>query len=173
MPCEYSDIIVSPQELKFEVEEGSPLIPPYQNIRLEKASHNLTPRWTAASAQHWIYYNPKSGEAPARIRVNITQQPGMVPGVYQGQLLLGPNEEGVSILPSPTVTIRLEVKAKPVPTPPPGPPVPPPEPAPEPAPEPPPTPPPAEPPAEPPPAPPPPQENWFVRFWKWLLDLFK
>ena len=158
--CEYSDIVVSPQQLKFEVEEGSPFIPPYQDIRLEKASHNLTPRWTAAADAGWVYYKPKSGEAPERIRVSTTTAiREMAAGVYQGHLLLGANERGVAILPSPFVTITLEIKAKPVP------PAPPPEP-------PPPEPPPPEPPPPEPPPPAPPQENWFLRFWKWLRDLF-
>jgi DNA-binding transcriptional LysR family regulator len=165
MPCEYSDIIVSPQELRFEVEEGSQFIPPYQDIRLEKASHNLTPRWTAVADAGWVYYRPKSGEAPERIQVSTTTAiKEMAAGVYQAHLLLGA-DEGVAILPSKIVTITLEVKAKPVPPtpPPPEPPVPPP---PEPGPQ-----PPA--PEPPPPAPEPPQENCSVRFWKWLLGLFR
>jgi len=153
--CKYSDILVSPQELKFVVEEGSQFIPPYQPIRLEKITNDLTPSWVAVADANWISYTPKSSDAvPIQVRVGV-KSVGMGVGVYKAQLLLD-SPTGVSILPSPLVSITLEVKAK-------EPPAPEPEPSPGPAPEP-----------EPEPEPPPPAEppeSWWSRFWKWLLGL--
>jgi len=172
--CKYSDILVSPQELKFVVEEGSQFIPPYQPIRLEKITNYLTPSWVAVADANWISYTPKSSDAvPIQVRVGV-KSVGMGVGLYQGNLILN-SPTGVVIWPSPTVSITLEVKAKepPVPEPEPEPPVEPPvEPPAEPPAE-----PPVEPPAEPPTEPPvePPAEppgSWWSRFLKWLLGLF-
>lgn len=167
--CKYSNIRVSPQELKFEMQEGTDFVPPYQRVRLENASHDLSPTWFAAADAGWVYYRPKSGKTPKDLQVGTTTAPSSwVPGIYKARLLIS-SREGVTILPSPYVDITLEVKAK---EPPPAePPVEPPvEPPPEPPVE-----PPVEPPAEPPsepPAEPPAQEPWWSRLWKWLIGLF-
>ena len=168
--CKYSDILVSPQELKFEMLEGSDFIPPYQIVRLTKASSDLTPRWLAVANANWVYYRPQSGKAPKQVQVSTSHL--LAPAIYKARLLLS-SPEYVAILPLPYIDITLEVR--PINPPPSEPPeVPPPEPPDE-APTEPPTEPPVEPPTEPPvepPVEPPAEESWWVRFWKWLLGLF-
>ena len=156
--CKYSDILVSPQELKFVVEEGSQFIPPYQLISLKKATYDLTPHWFAVADADWVYFRPQDGEVPKQIQVSTNL--GVPAGIHQAKIIFT-SSSSVSFLPSPFVSITLEVKPK--------------EPAPPPAPEAPPPPPPTPPTPPAPPAPPPPvepPESWWSRFWKWLLGLF-
>lgn len=156
--CKYSDISISPQELIFRVQEGSEFIPPYQYVVLEKVTASGLPaNWTAAVDADWVLLNIRSGTVPGRIRVGV-RSVGMATGVYFAKLTI---RSHVVVLPSPTISITLEVKA----TEPPAPPEPePPEPEP-PEPE----PPEPEPPVEPP-APPEPPGCWLPG---WPLQLFR
>jgi hypothetical protein len=130
MPCEFSDIVVSPQKLKFLVDEGSQFIPTYQYISLEKGSEGeLTPTWDATANAGWIYFRPEGGSTPKTIQVNVNSI-GMAAGSYHGQITISSH---VQVLPSPLIDIELEIKGQPEPVPAPEP-IPEPGPAPQPAP---------------------------------------
>lgn len=139
MQCGYSDIVVSPQELKFLVDEGYQFIPPYQYISVEKATSDMTPTWDASTDKDWLTCHIVASTTPRTIQIGC-KSIGMAAGNYHGRITITSH---VQILPSPIVDIELEVKAKPEPVPPepippePEPPEPvPPEPEPEPQPEP-------------------------------------
>jgi hypothetical protein len=114
--CKYSNVILSTQELKFIVQEGYSL-PPDQIIGLERAvPTDLSPTWEAFSRARWISYNPKFchkyDAVPNQIQVNIMEK--MAVGKYQDIITLSASN-GVEILPSPVVSIVLEVQPKPPP----------------------------------------------------------
>ena len=114
MPCQFSDIVVSPQSLKFMVQEGSQFIPPYQYISLEKGPEGeLTPTWDATANASWIYFRPEVGSTPKTIQVNVNSV-GMAAGNYHGQITISSH---VLIFPRSTIDIDLEVKAQSVPVP--------------------------------------------------------
>jgi hypothetical protein len=114
--CKYSNVILSTQELKFTVQEGYSY-PPDQVIGLERAvPTDLSPKWEAFSKTRWISYHPKFCDkydaVPNQIRVNIMEN--MAVGTYQGIITLSASN-GVAILPSPVVSIVLEVQPQPPP----------------------------------------------------------
>jgi hypothetical protein len=114
--CKYSNVILSTQELKFTVQEGYSL-PLDQIIGLERAiPTDLSPKWEAFSKARWISYHPKFcnkyDAVPNQIRVNIMQK--MAVGKYQDVITLSASN-GVAILPSPVVSVVLEVQPKPAP----------------------------------------------------------
>jgi len=114
--CKYSNVILSTQELKFTVQEGYSL-PLDQIIGLERAvPTDLSPEWEAFSKARWISYTPKFchkyDAVPNQIRVNIMEN--MAVGKYQDIITLSASN-GVAILPSPVVSIVLEVQPKPPP----------------------------------------------------------
>jgi hypothetical protein len=114
--CKYSNVILSTQELKFTVQEGCPL-PLEQVIGLERAiPTDLSPTWEAFSRARWFSYEPKFchkyNAVPNQIQVNITEN--MAVGKYQDTITLSASN-GVAILPSPVVSIVLEVQPKPLP----------------------------------------------------------
>lgn len=128
MQCGYSDIVVSPQELKFLVDEGYQFIPPYQYISVEKATSDMTPIWDASTDKDWLTCHIVASTTPRTIQIGC-KSIGMAAGIYHGQITITSH---VQILPSPIVDITLEVKAKPEPVPPAPDPGPNPEPEPEP-----------------------------------------
>jgi len=112
--CKYSNVILSTQELKFTVQEGYSL-PPDQIIGLERAvPTDLSPEWDAFAKARWVSYTPKFchkyNAVPNQIRVNIMEK--MAVGKYQDIITLSASN-GVAILPSPVVSIVLEVQPKP------------------------------------------------------------
>jgi hypothetical protein len=112
--CKYSNVILSTQELKFIVQEGYSL-PLVQIIGLERAvPTDLSPTWEAFSRSRWFVYNPKFchkyDAVPNKIQVNIMEN--MAVGKYQDIITLSASN-GVAILPSPVVSIVLEVQPKP------------------------------------------------------------
>ena len=128
MPCEFSNIVVSPQKLKFLVEEGSQFVPSQQFISVADATHDLTPTWDASADQSWISWHKQNSTTPRYIRVNC-RSVGMAAGIYRGQITITSH---VQVLPSPIIDIELEIKgqSEPVPEP-----VPAPAPAPDPQPD--------------------------------------
>jgi len=131
MPCEFSNIVVSPQKLKFLVEEGSQFVPSQQFISVADATHDLTPTWDASADQSWISWHKQNSTTPRYIRVNC-RSVGMAAGIYRGQITITSH---VQVLPSPIIDIELEIKGQSEPEPEPTP-VPEPVPAPAPAPDP-------------------------------------
>jgi len=156
----YRNILVSPQELRFQYVEGSAAAPSVQNVDLTRETSDMAPSWHA-QADNWITFSPSTGgKVPANLRVRPKIDiKSWLPGTYRGELIIvTPN--GVSILPSPVVTIVLEIQPKESPQPEPTePPTEPTEPEPE--------------PTEPTEPPQPPEESQWQRFWNWLLELLR
>jgi len=117
MPCEFSNIVVSPQKLKFLVEEGSQFVPSQQFISVADATHDLTPTWDASADQSWISWHKQNSTTPRYIRVNC-RSVGMAAGIYRGQITITSH---VQVLPSPIIDIELEIKGQDTPVPEPGP----------------------------------------------------
>jgi len=115
MPCEFSNIVVSPQKLKFLTEEGSQFVPSQQFISVADATHDLTPTWDASADQSWISWHKQNSTTPRYIRVNC-RSVGMAAGIYRGQITITSH---VQVLPSPLIDIELEIKgqSEPVPEP--------------------------------------------------------
>jgi hypothetical protein len=174
MPCEFSNIVVSPQKLKFTVQAESQFIQPYQFISLKKGEEGvLAPTWDAFADAGWIYFRPGSGSISEDIQVTCSSI-GMAAGIYRGQITITSH---VQVLPSPIIDIEVEIKGpEPVPEPVPAP-VPEPVPAPAPAPDPQPGVPPAPiPEGEPIPESPQPFEIWELikKIIDWILEkIFK
>ena len=165
--CKYSNILVSPQELRFQFIEGSWAAPSIQSIDLTRETSDLTPGWHAM-ADDWITFSPSGGgKVPAKLRVRPKIDiKTWLPGTYTGQVtIITPNS--VSILPSPVVTIILEIQPKEAPPEPTEPTEPPTEPTQ-----------PTEPtePAESPPSQPPvqpPEQSQWERLWNAFLELLR
>ena len=166
---EYSGITLKPAQLDFETPEGWKFIPPSQQVRTRKVGTGRSPHWTVEADEDWIRLSRNSGQGEGRVRVSCASI-GMSSGFYIGAITLSSH-----VLQEPVRTlVTLTVKPKDPPQPPdPPPPDPPPPPPPPPDPSPPDPPPPdPSPPDEPPDEPPddPPEENWFLRFIKWVLE---
>jgi len=133
MPCKFSNIVVSPQKLKFTVQAESQFIPPYQFISLKKGEEGvLAPTWDAFADAGWIYFRPRSGSISEDIQVTCGSI-GMAAGIYHGQITITSH---VQVLPSAIIDIELEIKGQSEPVPEPAPaPVPAPGPAPDPQPD--------------------------------------
>ena len=162
MPCEYSNLTVTPDHLDFETNQGSPYIPPMQDLFIKKDSHALPAAWDIITDQPWLSVRPMYGRAAKRLRVHVDPR-GLKVGAWVGTITVASH---VTVTPS-VVAVYLTIKGEPEPEPKP-------EPGPQPTP-PQPTPPGPEPQPEPEPEPPPQppeQESWLARFWKWLRELF-
>jgi len=161
MACKFSNIIVSPSEMRFEVDEGWGFNPPYQYLRIEnEISHDRSPHWEATVDEGWMIMGPSSGSTPVMVRIGC-QSIGKAAGVYQGTIRISSH---VEVTPSEIpITLTVIPKEEPPVDPPVEPPPDPPE-EPEPLPD-----PPVEPeiPLEPDV---PPEPHWFwVLLWR-ILD---
>jgi hypothetical protein len=168
--CEYSRLMITPQRLDFEVEEGFQFYLPKQYLDIKKvsaASNDMTPEWGASASEKWVSVYPRSGrgDKPLQVGVNYVGKPV---GEHHAQITV---KSDVTEVVNPTIEIVLTVKAKPEPEPPePKPPTPP---EPEP-----PTPPEPEPPEPEPPEPEPePEPSWWEAIKKvidWIMEhIFK
>lgn len=159
--CNFSDIIITPDHLDFEMQEGSSFNPPTQDLFLKKDGPGLSATWdaevTTQGPQVWLKLSPASGSVPKRVRVYCKSM-GMPKGEWNGEIKI---HSHVKVIPS-VIPVKLVVKGEEPPEPPPEPPEPP-----EPPPEPP------EPPPEPPEPPPePPEKSCLQRLIERLLDFF-
>ena len=158
--CEFSDTIVSPVELHFEVNEGFKFNPPCQWLYFEKSSTGRSANWEATTNQEWISINPEIGSVPKRVRVDANSV-GIVAGVYRSEIRFTSH---VEVIPS-VITVTLTVKGiqptPPEPEPDPDIPPEPKPPVPEPSPEPEDT----EPPSE--------EKSWIRRVIDWLISILK
>jgi hypothetical protein len=175
--CNFSDIIITPDHLDFEMQEGSSFNPPTQDLFFKKDGSGLPASWdaevTLQGTQMWLVLRPMSGSVPKRVRVYCKSM-GMPAGEWSGEIRISSH---VKVTPS-VIPVKLKVKGEEPPEEPKPPAEPPTEPPEEP--EPPPAPPAPPEPPEPPPAPPePPQEpppdqwSWLRKFIEWLLGLFR
>jgi len=93
MACKFSNIIVSPSEMRFEVDEGWGFIPPYQYLRIEnEISHDKSPHWEATVDEGWMIMGSSSGSTPVRVRIGC-QSIGKPAGVYQGTIRISSHVE--------------------------------------------------------------------------------
>jgi len=141
--CPYSNIIVSPQKLLLETQEGSQFVPPSKFITLEKETHDNSPSWEMRllPGGDWVSLYPKSGKlstSKKQVRVSV-KSIGMPAGTYKATIEVV-SSSGVEVKPSPYVEVVLEVY-----------PVAPPEPEPQP---------------EPQPEPEPPPSTWLQQLWE-------
>ena len=119
--CKFSDLIVTPERLDFEIEEGSSFVPPTQDLFIKKAGGEgvLDAGWdlhiVTQGPQSWLKANPMGGRGTGRVRVsvkatNIVLPRGTVAGEWKGQIEITPDVK-VSVTPS-VIPVRLVVKAK-------------------------------------------------------------
>jgi len=160
--CPYSNIIVSPQKLLLETQEGSQFVPPSKFITLEKETHDNSPSWEMRllPGGDWVSLYPKSGKlstSKKQVRVSV-KSIGMPAGTYKATIEVV-SSSGVEVKPSPYVEVVLEVY-----------PVAPPEPEPQPEPQPEPEP---EPEPEPQPEPEPPPSTWLQQLWELIKRLLE
>jgi hypothetical protein len=160
--CEYSDILITPDHLEFEMEEGSQFVPPTQDLFIKKDGSGLPASWDVevkpTVPESWLEVKPMSGSVPKRVRVHC-KSIGMPEGEWNGEIKIIPRVEGVKVTPS-VIPVTLSVMAK--------------EPSEPGEPEEPPGEPPEEPPEEPEPPPKPPEEkSWLRKFIEWLIGLFR
>jgi len=162
--CSFSDIIITPDHLDFEIQEGASYNPPTQDLFLKKDGAGLPASWdaevTTQGPQVWLKLSPVSDSVPKRVRVYCKSM-GMPAGGWNGEIRIVSH---VKVTPS-VIPVKLKIKGEEPPEPPPEPPEPPEPPGPPPE--------PPEPP-EPPPEPPEPpgnEENWLHKLIEWLLDL--
>ena len=168
MPCEYSDLNVTPSHLKFQAEQGTHYVLPQVDLFIKKVGEGvLSPSWDiqveAQGEVPWITLRPMHGRGPKRVRVKVDPR-HLKAGVFTAEITIASH---VSVTPE-TITVKLTVIG--VPEPPPTEPTKPPVEKPE-LPEPPKPPEPPEPPPQPPPAKP--EESRWQRLLKWLLGLFR
>jgi hypothetical protein len=168
--CEYSDILITPDHLEFEMDEGSQFVPPTQDLFIKKAGSGLPASWdaevTGDGPQYWIELSTMSGSVPKRVRIHC-KSIGMPSGEWNGEIKIIPRVEGVKVTPS-VIPVKLKVKGEEPTEPTEPPPEPPEEPPEEPG------QPPEEPPEEPEPPPKPPEEkSWLRKFIEWLFGLFR
>lgn len=151
--CEYSNIVLSRQEIQLETIEGYRFIPAYETIMVDKEGPGMPANWQAKADAVWVAFRPYTGPTPDRIQVSAKL--GMPAGTHEGTLTFSSH---VSILPSPHVKVILHVAPIPEPEPP--------------QPEPPQPEPPAPPPAPPPPEPPAPepQPSWLRQLLERLME---
>jgi hypothetical protein len=118
--CTYGDILVSPQEINFEIEQGA-YLPPYQYVMLAKTGDGNNPNFVARAYAEWLTVHVMNGEytVPGSVRLGLTTvAKNYLVGKYNVYLTIQ-NTSGTAVLPSPIVTVTLKVKPKPGP---PGPP---------------------------------------------------
>lgn len=189
MSCEYSDLKVSPDYLKFEAKKGDPMVPPKQYLQVEKTMHTLSPRWyieieiTGGSLGPWLSVKPMNAEGSKKLRVGVDHRQ-LKAGTYNGKIRILPKKGyDIGIAPA-MIPVDLVVKGDVTPEPPPQEFICPycrfpfsnqaelewhissahPEPEPEPKPE---------PPKPPPPKPEPnPLEKFFIWIWEWFRKRF-
>jgi len=89
MSCRYSDIIVTPTELSFEVKEGWKFVSASQYIKLIKSGRGRDPHWTATIEPEadWLRISPLLGTAPGSIKVYCDAR-GLTAGLYAGGIIL-------------------------------------------------------------------------------------
>jgi hypothetical protein len=164
--CEYSDILITPDHLEFEMDEGSQFVPPTQDLFIKKAGSGLPAYWDAVvtgyGPQYWLELSTMSGSVPKRVRVHC-KSIGMPAGEWNGEIKITPRVEGVKVTPA-VIPVKLRVKGK-EPEEPEEPKEPPGQPPEEPG----------QPPEEPPGEPPsePPEKSWLRKFIEWLIGLFR
>ena len=117
MERQYSNILISPQELKFTMEKGG-RVPRHQFVTLQKDGHNLTPPWSSFADDRCVFHKPVDGRVPKNVRVGISNAARTyLPGTYDASLKFV-TVAGSAILPSPIVSITLEISGEESPTPP-------------------------------------------------------
>ena len=97
MKCEFSDIVVTPDHLDFEIKEGSQFVPPSQHLNLKKTTAGLTPLWKSWVSEDWLALIPSTGDAPEKVRV-IVKSIGMSAGEYHAQVTI--TSRSVTVTPS-------------------------------------------------------------------------
>ena len=153
MPCEYSDLKVSPDYLEFEVDESWGYVLPNKSFKIEKKTSDMTPSWDVSTSDDWIKVNQESGRGEGTIRVTVDHRE-LEKGEHDGFISI---DTHVNVTPS-IIDVKLIIKGEeptpePTPTPPPDP-----EPTPEPTPT-------------PTPPTPEPEENWIIKILKWILEI--
>ena len=128
--CKYSDLIVTPERLDFENEEGSRFVPPMQDLFIKKAGGEgvLDAGWSlhiTSQGSFWLNANPMSGRGTGRCRVSI-KSGELAEGAWEGQIEVKIEEtlrDKVSVTPS-VIPVMLVVEGKEEEEPPPPPPPP-------------------------------------------------
>lgn len=119
--CKYSDIIITPDHLEFETEEGSRFNPPAQDLFLKKDGSGLPASWdaevTTQGPQVWLKLSTMSGSIPKRVRVYCKSK-GMPKGEWNGEIKVDSRIEDVKVTPQ-IIPVKLMVKGEEQPPPPP------------------------------------------------------